>query len=216
MDNTKNTLYKLENYFKLGFIICCIISLPIRMYDQIVLGLGMFICFLGLKRQMRGIQFSKEYLSAAITKDFGAGFMYLLFMLTVTSPLRVFCLPMSLYFALGFAQFVKMNNVYIFQKIEKINNLLEYIRNNSINLKKSKLLMEFCLIPYSGVLIFFGGSFLTPFLLFNFLRIRMLNEGYKQVMTEFLSGIYGKLAGSTNPVFKMFGKLWGYIMKVLL
>ena len=217
MDQAKKTLYKVENYAKLTFILCSLVSLPIKHYDRLVLALGMFICFLGLKRQMKGFQFSKAYLANSVTKDFGAGFIYLVLMLGVSKPLRVFCLPMSLYFALGFAEFVNIENVFIFQRISKINNLLNYLRKNKNDLKIAKFLMEVLLIPYSiVVLIFANGNIFTPICLFNFIRIRMLNGGYKQVMTTFMTNIYGKLTGSGNPVFKILGKLWGYLMKIIL
>ena len=195
----------------------CVVSLPIRNYDRVVLALGMFICFLGLKRQMKGIKFTKAFFASALTKDFGAGFIYLILMLGVTKPLRIFCLPMSLYFSLGFAQFVNLENVYIFQKISKINNLLVYLRTNSNDLKSAKLLMEFFLLPYSILILFFaGGNIFTPVSIFNFMRIRMLNPGYKQVMTTFMTDVYQKFAGSSNPVFKILGKGWGYLMKVFI
>ena len=217
MNSTNKILYKVENYAKLTFVLACIVSLPIKNYERIILALGILICLLGIRRQMKGFQFSKAFFATALTKDFGAGLIYLVLMLGVSKPLRIFCLPTSLYFALGFAEFVNIENVYIFQKISKINNLLVYLRSNSNELKRAKMLMEFLLFPYSILIMFFaGGNIFTPVSIFNFVRIRMLNAGYKQVMTVFLTDIYGKLIGSTNPILKVLGKGWGYFMKVLV
>ena len=201
---------------KLGFVVFSLIALPIKFYDTLVLVMGMIICVLGLRRQMKGIQFTKVFFSTAVIRDFGAGLIYLILMLGVKKPLRVFCLPMSLYFALGFAEFVNIEKIYFFQKIEKINNILTYLRTNSANLKTAKLLMEFFLIFYSLLLLFFGGNIFTPISLFNFMRIRMLNPNYKNVMTTFMTDIYGRLVGSSNPIFRVLGKVWGYLMKFLL
>ena len=211
MNATQKTLYKVENYGKLTFILASIVSLPIRNYERLILGIGMIVCILGINRQMKGIRFTKKFFAQALTKDFGAGLIYLVLMLGVTKPLRIFCLPTSLYFALGFAEFVNIENVYIFQKISKINNLLVYLRTNSNELKRAKMLMEFFLFFYSIIILLFaGGNIFTPVSIFNFIRIRMLNQGYKQVLSSFMNNIHGKLVGSSNPLFKIMGKVWGY------
>ena len=208
-------LYNIENWGKLVFMIACILPLPINHYESIVLVLGILVCMLGIRRQMRGFQMSKIYFATMITKDFGATMIYLLLMFGVNRPLKVFCLPVSLYFALGFSEFVYLQKITFISKIPKAQSLMDHLRANAADVKKAKLYMEFFLFVYAIALIFLAkGSLFTPISLFNFLKIRKLNKSYQTNLAEFLGGIGVVLNDSDNGFMKLLAKGWVYFTKL--
>lgn len=210
----KVQLYRIESWLKLIFVVFSLIHLPLKNYSAIILSLGIITCVLGLRRQLKGFRFSKEALATAMTKDFGVGALYLISMFLVNNPLRLFCLPMTLYFVLGFANFVKLEKVYFFQKIEKVDRVLTVISQNSNSLKVAKLYIEFFLFFYSIVLVCMGKvGFVIPLALYNMLKLRMLNSGYKQALMGLLGGVSAKLQGG-NAIMRTLGKLWGYFCKL--
>ena len=200
---------------KLVFCVLAFFQLPIKHYQSIVLILGVVICLMGLFRQKRGVEFTKAYWAHALCTDFGQTILYLIMMFGVDNPLRLFCLPVSLLFALGFAEFLNIEKPYFFLQFDKVKNLFEYLRLNKNDLKKSKLFMEFFLFVYSLFLVFVaGGNLFTPIFLMNFLKIRKMNPLYKTFMDEFFGEIGNALEGSTNPVLKGMSSVWKYFIKL--
>ena len=185
-----NTLYKLEGYFKIGFILSTLVYLPFPKFNTFQLFLAIAASILGIRRQFGPVQFNKEYAISVLTSDFGSSILFILLLFFVELPSMVFFLALDLFYIIGAAEFINRAQVGILTRIPKVKEITQAIIGQKEQIKRARVYVEFFLFFYMIVLVFMRKLNLLPILImFNYLKIRgtggVPKEVYGKLRTDF-------------------------------